>query len=54
MVVRSAVVVGMIRNGGLGLHRDEARQNQQGEENSDQFEAFLPGGRGLTQSTHMP
>jgi hypothetical protein len=30
MVVGSAVVVGVIRNGGLGLNRDEARQNEQG------------------------
>jgi hypothetical protein len=30
MVVRSAVVVGVIRNGCLGLNRDEARQNEQG------------------------
>jgi len=30
MVVRSAVVVGVIGNGGLGLDRNEARQNEQG------------------------
>jgi hypothetical protein len=30
MVVRSAVVVGVIRDSGLGLNRDEARQNEQG------------------------
>jgi ABC-type phosphate/phosphonate transport system permease subunit len=30
VVIRSAVMVGMIRNGGLGLNRDEARQNEQG------------------------
>jgi len=30
MVVRSAMVVGVIRHGGLGLNRDEARQNEQG------------------------
>jgi len=29
MVVRSAMVVGVIRDGGLGLNRDEARQNEQ-------------------------
>jgi hypothetical protein len=30
MVVRSSVMVGVIRDGGLGLNRDEARQNEQG------------------------
>jgi hypothetical protein len=30
MVVRSAVVVGVIRDSGLGLNRDEARQDEQG------------------------
>jgi hypothetical protein len=30
MVVRSTMVVGVILNGGLGLNRDEARQNEQG------------------------
>jgi hypothetical protein len=30
MVVGSAVVVGVIGNGGLGLDGDEARQNEQG------------------------
>jgi hypothetical protein len=29
MVVRSAVVVGVIRDGCLGLDRNEARQNEQ-------------------------
>jgi len=30
VVIRSAVVVWVIRNGGLGLNRDEARQDEQG------------------------
>jgi hypothetical protein len=30
MVVRSAMMVGVIRNRGLGLNRGEARQNEQG------------------------
>jgi hypothetical protein len=52
MVVRSAVVVGVIRDSGLGLNGDEARQNEQGKENSEQFNAFLPRGHGLAASTH--
>jgi hypothetical protein len=35
MVVGSAVMVWMIRNGCLRLNRGEARQNQQGEENPE-------------------
>jgi ABC-type phosphate/phosphonate transport system permease subunit len=54
MVVRSAVVMGMIRNGGLGLDGNEARQNEQGKDNSEQFKTFLPRGRALSKSTHMP
>jgi hypothetical protein len=54
MVVRSAMVVGVILNGGLGLNRDEARQNEQGQENSKEFQALMPRGHGLTTGTHIP
>jgi len=53
MVVRSAVMVGVIRDGCLGLHGNEARQNEQGQEKSEDFKAFLRRGRAVAESTHI-
>ena len=53
MVVRSAVMVGVICDGCLGLHGNEARQNEQGQEKSEDFKAFLRRGRALAESTHI-
>jgi hypothetical protein len=46
------MMVRMIRNGCLRLNHREARQNQQGEENPEQFKAGSPGRRGLAARTH--